>query len=216
MRETITITCLHCGKQKDCKASEVRRGQHKYCSRRCSANAVKVDHGEATCLTCGVTFIRRFGRERYCSRTCFAKAHSVWVKENQSGTNNPFYGKKHTEETREHLSIVKKELFANGTLVPFMKGKGDPSKYKRNHKISWNIITDKIKTRDGNRCIQCGSTERLMVHHIIPYRVCKSDEEDNLVCLCKKCHQPTYHKEYDFVEFFQGLLQQERMEINGV
>lgn len=28
----------------------------------------------------------------------------------------------------------------------------------------------------------------LCIHHIVPYRICKKDKEENLITLCKSCH----------------------------
>lgn len=38
-------------------------------------------------------------------------------------------------------------------------------------------------------CVSCGSTKRLQVHHIVPYRITKDNDQDNLVPLCPKDHK---------------------------
>ena len=60
----------------------------------------------------------------------------------------------------------------------------------------WYIISSKKKL-DMGCCENCGSTERLEVHH--PTYTIKGDEHNNmdvLVVLCKKCHD----KEHNIVE----------------
>jgi len=43
--------------------------------------------------------------------------------------------------------------------------------------------------RDGRRCAHCGRTNRdLQVHHIVPRWLGGSDEPDNLITRCGKCH----------------------------
>jgi hypothetical protein len=46
------------------------------------------------------------------------------------------------------------------------------------------------KARDGGKCVRCGSSHRIQVHHIIPW---SADQEDphrlgNLETLCHSCH----------------------------
>jgi hypothetical protein len=49
----------------------------------------------------------------------------------------------------------------------------------------------KTHERDGYRCTSCGATEALNVHHIIPRREGGTDDLDNLIVLCRKCHSKT-------------------------
>jgi hypothetical protein len=50
------------------------------------------------------------------------------------------------------------------------------------------IERDKIKERDGNRCIVCGSPQyRLHVHHAVPVSAGGSNSPHNLVTLCRPC-----------------------------
>lgn len=66
----------------------------------------------------------------------------------------------------------------------------------------------KVKERDGNICIRCGSDENLVVHHIIPIDGDGSNDISNLVTLCPNCHReahggntrdsPTYATTPDF------------------
>lgn len=45
-----------------------------------------------------------------------------------------------------------------------------------------------ILERDGNRCLRCGSTDSLQVHHIKPVVQGGNNEKDNLATLCSECH----------------------------
>lgn len=55
-------------------------------------------------------------------------------------------------------------------------------KYKR--------FLDEVKTRDGNKCIKCGSDKHIHVHHIVSISENGELATDisNGACLCKKCH----------------------------
>jgi hypothetical protein len=37
-------------------------------------------------------------------------------------------------------------------------------------------------------CARCGETDRLEVHHMIPWRVTRDNTQENLVVLCHSCH----------------------------
>jgi len=52
----------------------------------------------------------------------------------------------------------------------------------------WPEIRQKVLKRDGYRCKICGSTHHLHVHHLIPWKISRSNEDLNLVVLCRKCH----------------------------
>lgn len=47
-----------------------------------------------------------------------------------------------------------------------------------------------VLSRDGHRCVNCGSTEDLEVHHIVPISKSGTNEISNLVTVCSDCH---YH-----------------------
>ena len=52
----------------------------------------------------------------------------------------------------------------------------------RDHGIMKRIV------EEAGECELCGSRRGLEAHHIIP-KVCGGDEsEDNLICVCRKCH----------------------------
>ncbi|MGH3084700.1 MAG: HNH endonuclease [Gaiellaceae bacterium] len=53
----------------------------------------------------------------------------------------------------------------------------------------WKKLRRIVRARDGNRCRNCGATEKLRVHHIVRGG---PDRMDNLVTLCSRCH---YHAE---------------------
>jgi len=51
----------------------------------------------------------------------------------------------------------------------------------------------------GGSCYFCDSAQKLEKHHIIPQRFGGSDEEKNLVTVCRSCHEKLerlYNKEF--------------------
>lgn len=45
-----------------------------------------------------------------------------------------------------------------------------------------------VYRRDGYRCALCDCTQYLQIHHAIPRGHGGSDEPENLITLCSKCH----------------------------
>ena len=39
-----------------------------------------------------------------------------------------------------------------------------------------------------DKCELCGSVRGLEIHHIVPVSVGGTDDKENLLCVCKKCH----------------------------
>ena len=56
------------------------------------------------------------------------------------------------------------------------------------NKAEWLQQRTKALVRDNYRCVVCGSTERLEVHHLKPTG---GNQSDNLQTLCHKCHEKT-------------------------
>jgi HNH endonuclease len=51
-------------------------------------------------------------------------------------------------------------------------------------RYAWQRLRRAARLRDGNRCVACGSTERLSVHHAVAGSSALAD----LVTLCSRCH----------------------------
>ena len=59
-----------------------------------------------------------------------------------------------------------------------------------------NTLRLSIIERDGNVCSVCSGSKTLEVHHIIPRSEGGSDSRENLITLCKKCHDEVELAEY--------------------
>ena len=62
------------------------------------------------------------------------------------------------------------------------------SKTKRRKHIPQNI-KDKVWNRDGGKCAECGSSEKLEFDHIIPHSKGGADTYRNLQLLCEQCNR---------------------------
>lgn len=160
------------------------------------------------CEFCGKDYNAPSHRYKFCSPECTRSKHSLWVKENQSGKNNPFYGKKHSEETKKKQSKSKKDLIENGWKPSsYIDGR---SKFISSNHLSkdtaWRAIRREILSRDNYICQLCKGDKATHVHHIIPRRIVKVHNKNNLISLCKECHELTYQKEEQFMHIFLGIL----------
>lgn len=52
----------------------------------------------------------------------------------------------------------------------------------------WARVRALILERDGHRCVECGATTDLHVHHLVPRHLGGHDEPANLITLCAGCH----------------------------
>jgi transposase len=82
---------------------------------------------------------------------------------------------------------------------------GDATNYERSFLYT---VRERILDRDGRRCRwpDCGSTERLEINHIIPVRDRGMTVYGNGITLCRKHHQQTFKREYEFVDLFRELI----------
>jgi 5-methylcytosine-specific restriction endonuclease McrA len=60
---------------------------------------------------------------------------------------------------------------------------------KRRVRLPKRSVQRKVYKRDGRRCCNCGSTERLTIDHIVPRSRGGSNALDNLQVLCHDCNQ---------------------------
>jgi len=54
---------------------------------------------------------------------------------------------------------------------------------------NWNDLRTKVLDRDDYSCTECWKEWSLDVHHILPKKMWWQDEIDNLISLCRECHE---------------------------
>lgn len=69
------------------------------------------------------------------------------------------------------------------------------SRPKYYHPREWKSIRKRIIRRDGGVCVLCGAKEKLHVHHIDRNK--DNIQLDNLITLCKSCHNPIHTTDYN-------------------
>lgn len=70
------------------------------------------------------------------------------------------------------------------------QGGRTPAINKRVNSLEWRTIRAEIYRRDGYVCQECGKHCRddIQCHHIVPVEDGGSDDEQNLITLCRRCH----------------------------
>src|SRR3990167_8835359 len=112
---------------------------------------------------------------------------------NFKGGRNPFFGKKHSEETKRKLSIA-------------MKGKLEGDKHPRwKGGKTLRFWTRKIKERDDFTCQKCGLKDARIVQadHVKSKKLYPEliSELENGITLCPNCHSlKTYFEDLELKE----------------
>lgn len=113
-------------------------------------------------------------------QTPWNKGKKGWM----AGESNPFYGKKHTEETRAKMRGAH-----NGNWRDGASRKNDLIRKSIEYK-DWRTA---IFLRDNRTCVLCGSTQNIEADHILPFSTYPELRFDinNGRTLCQPCHKKT-------------------------
>lgn len=132
-----------------------------------------------------------------------------------SGSDSAFYGKKHTEETKEKIrkiSIEQGRVPFDPSVGSYMKGrKGDQTPNWKGgitadrqacySSKEWCEAVKVVWKRDDAKCQICGRSKAedrdfpFDIHHIIGFKnVRHRTNPDNLVLLCETCHYWAHSK----------------------
>lgn len=122
------------------------------------------------------------------------KAYKEWCLENPDffrGKNNPFYGKKHSKESREKMGLSRLGEKNHRWLGGYS--------YK-DYPLEFNeVLKRQIRERDNYTCQVCGKYGNC-VHHIDYDKT--NNKPKNLITLCKSDHINTNNNRACWIEFF--------------
>jgi len=180
--------------------SQKQKEGTKFCSRNCVGKYKSlIGRKNINCVVCGKPISATLTEITHGASTCSMRCKYLKLKQLFVGKKNPFYGKKHTKETRE---LIREKQF----LVPKPKLRGANNHFWRggvsqiNHIVRNNIMKTpeyrmfRLKVIDRDKvCQQCGATTNLEVHHIKEFALyprLRLDEQ-NALTLCKSCHTKT-------------------------
>lgn len=130
------------------------------------------------------------------------------IAKNIKGINHPFYGKHHTEYSKEKMSEAN-----TGENNPRWQGgvSFEPYCSKFN-----NQFKEKIRNQYNRKCFICGKSEiengrRLDVHHVDYNKDCLCDNSKcSFIPLCISCHSKTNSNR----EYWEEYLQSKLLEFN--
>lgn len=200
------VECFHCHEKINRPPSHVKG--RVFCNRECR----KAYHRpRIACAGCGSSFERRTTNPStvYCSWGCFKR--SRWVHVECAHCECVFLKRKCEVEKAQacgYQNMCSRScrnaatsilLGGDGTWV--VGGKHGPS---RSRGKDWPAAKAFTLNRDGYECQQCGSADCLEVHHWEPYFISFNNHPDNLVTLCRPCHQDK-HVEYVREGFYEDL-----------
>lgn len=80
-----------------------------------------------------------------------------------------------------------RELASAG--IPLLENPRADSRTSRVRSRLSNAVMSEVWTRDGGKCVDCGSIEDLEFDHIIPFSKGGSSEVENLRILCRACNR---------------------------
>jgi 5-methylcytosine-specific restriction endonuclease McrA len=74
-----------------------------------------------------------------------------------------------------------------------------PHRYGR--PLNWQTVASRIRQLDNYKCVVCGATDcELHVHHIVYVSNFGTHQQNNLVTLCRSCHEEEHGRVFDFGE----------------
>jgi 5-methylcytosine-specific restriction endonuclease McrA len=122
----------------------------------------------------------------------------LWRKKNRERLR--LYNQNYREQNREKVLLMpsksreKRRLYEktyrekHKAILPERK-----SKYRLTTSQNKKRLKDKLISRDGEQCRQCGTKENLTLQHKFPRILGGTYELNNLELLCLKCNIRDYH-----------------------
>lgn len=179
-------TCIHCG-----KVDAVRKDNAAEVCGSCSSRTARTspDHPDrfkqvtAVCLHCEKIFNTSrsrlaAGSGKYCSRECIKALAEIDRICLHCGTGFKTYRSRISGKTNSSANYCCLWCYHESMAIPSRtNGRGS----------RWIKIRRELIESHG-KCQTCPETEKLTVHHMIPWRLTHDNRPENLVVLCRKCH----------------------------
>jgi len=106
------------------------------------------------------------------------------------------YKRQWREKNRDKINAYSRQWLKNHYGYYKEWRKKHPGSWRKYPNLEEKIRNEwmkKIGERDGYKCRECGTTERLTLNHKIPRIIGGETSEDNLEILCLSCNIKEYH-----------------------
>lgn len=172
---------------------------------------IKIKMVECKCDQCGKKLIRKPSESKYKNIFCDKKCRALWEKGQIKVDRKPckMCGKKtyippiRYKRSPSGICYCSRKCY-NMYRVKYKTSYNWIGGHSKSRGDDWEKVKKQVKKRDKNRCVRCGKSNCILhVHHMIPYRIQKTNEFDNLITLCNSCHTVEENKLYKIL-FFSG------------
>jgi len=186
----VECVCNYCGEEFFVSKQRFEKGRGIYCSKECKHEIGRVN---CECNYCGKQFTvgkhnhEEIGVGKYCSKECESKGSRV----------------KCECEYCEKKFTIEKSHYENGRGVYCSVECMDLDRRSSNPNIresaEYQQWRQDVLERDSYQCVDCGNSDNLQTHHIIPI---KEDNEkatnvDNGLTVCANCHASRHQERGD-------------------
>lgn len=192
----VSVICKVC--DSSFKVKPYREDSAKYCSKGCQHKSMESENVEISCDNCGNLFSVKPSRRktaRFCSNSCYNSVKSeLFSGENAAGWEGGRLSSKycdfcdeefHFYESREDTARFCSPDCRHRELSELLSG--DVQSVRNS--AEYNRWRKSVISRD-KECVECGESDNLHAHHIVPVEEDKSlaTELSNGKTLCRECH----------------------------
>lgn len=180
--------CVDCGKvetiRKDNQATRCKNCSAKIGNKAVQETRTK-NRGWRKCKECGQEFFApKSSKKVNCSKECLQKSREKKRLKRVC---------KHCGKAFEiYASALKTNASGNFCSTECYHTWMSDDEYTNGRGSRWKTKSREVRETTPFCCL-CGRTQKLEVHHIIPYRLTQDNSQQNLVSLCKWCHTRFEH-----------------------
>lgn len=208
----VQIVCAQCRKEFNVKPARLKKGQVKYCSRKCYADAARgvplKPELRRKCLNCEKEFLPAYNQRntkgwgKFCSMDCRVEYSLVKYTCDYCGKFFERQGYKFKKDSKKHFCSIECRNKANRGL--------NYNPNKKDYRDGAYRKLSKQLREEAKRCEGCNKVvpfENYRTHHKIPPWLFDNRKEaharENLEVVCIKCHRKKHRKtmQYLFKEF---------------
>lgn len=187
--KTKEIECDRCGEITERRKTVIEDNKEVFCSKKCKYDTKTT----LKCEECGENFEvykKKAENRKYCSTNCRNKAYKegeiyTCAECGEEVYRPPLQAKKYDNKFCSHQCQTD---YISGE--EHYKYKEDKRQYT--YSGGWKTAREERLEKDNHQCQECGSEEKLHIHHIKPYikfeDKFEANRQENLITLCSSCH----------------------------